>query len=276
MNKNNRQMYFTENRVVNINSSTQSPFITTKTANEPAENKRPAKILNKFTSDGFFKNKLLATLSDKFNDLLPFFEHVLLSKNESIYRQDEEIYYIYFPETLVISEFQMFEDGKTMEIAMIGKEGVIGLLPCFRSSRAVNWTQVLLGGTAFRIKTKILANAGFQSHLQSLLLNYIGSYAHQISQRTICNCFHTVEERFCTWLLMLQNRWESNELPLTQELIAFLLGVHRPSLTLVANGLRTKGIIDYVRGKIIIRDQRKLKQSACDCYLEIDRNFINY
>jgi CRP-like cAMP-binding protein len=275
MNKNHRRKQVKSNMPA-VASGITPPEITDKTCNNQSVITGNLPLLDEFTIDGFFKNKLLAGRSKELNDLLPFFELVSLSENESIYRRNDAVDYIYFPETAVVSEFQVSAKGGTMEIAMTGKEGALGLLPFCWANRAANWTCVLLAGTAYRIKTSILANAVFQPCLQSLLQDHIGNYLRQISQRSICNCFHSVDERLCGWLLMLQARQEySNELALTQERIADLLGMQRPTLTFAARRLRAEGIIDYAPGRIIIRDRGRLKELACDCYSAIDRDITN-
>jgi CRP-like cAMP-binding protein len=219
--------------------------------------------LKSFTSNG-----LLESLPK--NDLaylLPYLERVTFEVEEYLYQPDDEIEYIYFPETAVISEFQILEDGRTVEIAMTGSEGVIGLSAVFNGQQAVNWSQVTVSGTALKIKTQLLKEEFSRGGaLHTLFLDYINIYIGQISQRVICNSYHTVEQRFCSWLLMLHDRNKNPRVPLTQEQIARFLGVHRPSITQIAQVLRRKKIINYLRGKISIVDRPKLENTACECY----------
>jgi CRP-like cAMP-binding protein len=222
-----------------------------------------ASSLKRFTA-----NQLLESLSN--NDLaglLPFLERVTFEGEEYIYQPEEDIDFIYFPETAVMSEFQILEDGRTVEIAMTGREGIIGLSAVFNGQQAVNWTQATIAGTALKINTQILKeefNRG--GELQAVFLDYINNYIGQISQRVICNSYHTVEQRLCSWLLMLHDRNKCAKVPMTQEQIARFLGVHRPSITQIALNLRKKKIINYIRGKISITDRQKLENSACECY----------
>ena len=216
----------------------------------------------------FTANQLLESLSNnELAKLLPFMERVELTGDEYVYQPDDEIEFIYFPETAVLSEFQILEDGRTVEIAMTGHEGVTGISAVFNGQQALNWTQVSVAGTALKINTQLLREE-FQrgGALQAVFLDYINNYIGQISQRVICNSYHTVEQRFCSWLLMLQDRKKSSKVPMTQEQIARFLGVHRPSVTQIAQTLRRKKIINYIRGKISIVDRKKLENSACECY----------
>nr|HQU86093.1 Crp/Fnr family transcriptional regulator [Pyrinomonadaceae bacterium] len=166
------------------------------------------------------------------------------------------------------------EDGRTVEISMTGKEGMIGFMPLLKNYSLTNWTQVFVPGRAYKISSQLFEQEiRNNSKLQGIIFDYIGEYIRQVSQRSVCNSYHTIEQRFCSWLLMVQARKGGSRLPLTQEQIARALGVHRPSVTHIAQNLRERKIIDYVRGKIIICDEIKLEETACDCHLEIDQNF---
>lgn len=222
----------------------------------------------------FLKNQLLGALGEEFyKELLPCLERISLPAGEYIYQPGDEIEFLYFPETVVISEFQILEDGRTVEIAMTGNEGVLGLLPMYNSGKALNWTQVSVGGTAAKINSRLLEKKLTRHpEFQKMLFEFITEYVRQISQRSVCNSYHVIEQRFCSWLLMIQDRKKSNKIPLTQEQIARSLGVHRPSLTHIAQNLRAKKIIDYVRGKIYILNREELENSACCCFSEISRH----
>jgi CRP-like cAMP-binding protein len=216
-------------------------------------------------------NRLLAGLpAEALEELSAQLETVCLAGSDYIYQPGDHVDYLYFPETAVISEFQILEDGRTVEIAMTGKEGVLGLLPLFNSGVAVNWTQVSVSGAARRINSRIFQQKmARRPEFQKMLFEYITEYVRQISQRSVCNSYHVIEQRFCSWLLMIQDRKQSNKIPLTQEQIARSLGVHRPSLTHIAQNLRAKKIIDYVRGKIYILNRAELENSACACFTEL-------
>lgn len=220
-----------------------------------------------------YENEILsAALNEIMVSLSPFMESVNFKGNEYLYNPGDRIEYVYFPETAVMSEFQILEDGRTVEIAMTGKEGIVGFMPVLRSHFLTNWTQVFVPGKAYKLSSQVFEReVGKNSKLQGIIFDYIGSYIRQVSQRAVCNSYHTIEQRFCSWLLMVQSRKGGTKLPLTQEQIARSLGVHRPSVTHIAQSLRERKIIDYVRGKIIICDEFKLEETACDCFGEMDQ-----
>lgn len=238
----------------------------------------PSKHFEDLAAEKFLTNKMLAAQTPEvFSELQPYLESVPLRAGEHLYQPGDAIDFVYFPETAVVSEFHILEDGRMIEIAMTGREGVLGLLPSFNRHSAVNWTQVSVGGTAAKINSRIFEKKLFRhASFQQTLFGYLGEYVWQISQRSICNTYHHIEQRFCSWLLMLQNRKQTNRLQLTQEQIARSLGVHRPSLTHIAQSLREKKVINYARGKIYILDQNELERCACPCFSEIDRRADAY
>jgi CRP-like cAMP-binding protein len=222
-----------------------------------------------------FSNQLLNSLTDEdYARLAPYLETVSLTSGEQLNKAGENINYVYFPEDLSVSLFQGFADGSTAEIIMVGNEGVIGLNSVFGDQTPPFWTQVMTDGKVHRIKSELLKEEFLQNRtLQLLLLNYANTYIAQISQRVSCNIRHTAEARFCTWLLMLQDRTPSDSLYLTQEQIAVCLGINRPTVTNLAQSLKEKGIIDYLRGCIKILNRKQLESVACECY-ETNREYM--
>ena len=216
-----------------------------------------------------FKNHLLASCSDyDLARLMPHFESVILASGEEIRTHDNG--YVYFPENAVVSHLYMLEDGNTVEVAMIGGEGATGLCSLFGSDKAAHYVRVIAEGTAIRIKAEVLQKEfTYNRHLQHLLLDYINSHITQISQKTVCKSFHVIENRFCTWLLMLHDRAKRNQFLITQEQISLFIGVYRPTVTLIARALKENGLIDYKRGKISIVDRFGLERKACECYTPI-------
>lgn len=205
-----------------------------------------------------------------FNKIRPLLKHTHLAKDEFLYQQDDSVEFVYFPENAVISEFQMLSDGRTIEVAVTGSESAVGIAAVWSTSTAVNCAQVCVGGDAYKIETELLERElSYSRPLQRWLHDQISAYIKQISQKVICNTHHAVEERFCTWLLMLQDRSRKGKFNLTQEYIAGVLGVYRPSVTCMAKSLREKNVIDYVRGQIFITDRSKLKKMSCSCYSEL-------
>lgn len=223
-----------------------------------------------------FVNGILTGLPPSvFDKISPHLRLVDMRRDEYLYQPEDRIEYIYFPETAVFSEYQMLDDGRTIEIALMGRESVIGLTSVFSRCGAANWTQVCLAGTVLKIESEFVRRViGGESAVKALLNNQINSYIRHISHKVICNTHHSVEERLCTWLLMLGDRCGTGLLKLTQEQIARVLGVYRPSVTCIARSLRTRGLIDYVRGKLIIRNREKLVSAACNCYREFSAGTI--
>ena len=216
-------------------------------------------------------NRLLSSLNAvDFARLRPHLEPVLLALGDSLYQPQDRIRYIYFPESAVVSDLQMLEDGRTIEIAMTGKEGIVGLSSVFNSQTAANWTEVVVAGNALKLNAQIMKQEfGSNNSLQTSLFGYVNSYIEQISQKVICNNYHQLKERFCSWLLMLQKRNGGNRFSLTHEQIARFLGVHRPGISHITLKLREKGIIDYRRGQIIILKHRELENLTCSCFYSI-------
>lgn len=217
-------------------------------------------------------NQILAALPAETSRILaPSLTPVMLRKEEFIYQEDDRLDFIYFPVTAVISEFKILEDGRMVEIAVTGKEGAVGLSSMFSDTHLVpNCTQVSQAGSAKKIDTytfdKILRS---NEQLRIDLNKFVSKYIRQISQKAICNMYHSLKERLCTWLLMLQDRCGRSTLILTHEQIARTLGVYRPSITCIAQELREMKLINYSRGGILIRNREQVKRSACTCYMEL-------
>ncbi|MGD9562254.1 MAG: Crp/Fnr family transcriptional regulator [Pyrinomonadaceae bacterium] len=211
-----------------------------------------------------------------FKKLVPMLKPTQLAKDDYLHQQDDRVDFVYFPDSAVVSEFQMLADGRTIEVAVTGSESAVGISAVWSTSPAVNCAQVCVGGTAYKIEVEILERElTYSKPLQRWLHDQINAYIKQISQKVICNTHHAVEERFCTWLLMLHDRSGKSRFNMTQEYIAGVLGVYRPSVTCMAKSLREKNVIDYVRGQIFITDKRKLRSMSCACYHELPARSIS-
>lgn len=206
-------------------------------------------------------------------EFLNALEIVQLERCQNISKPEDAIRYLYFPESAVVSEFQILENGKTVEISMTGCEGIVGINAVFNVNQTQNFSQILIPGRAFRLNLQFFQKqiSGCR-YFQQCIYKYVNQYISQISQRVVCNSQHSTEERLCLWLLMINERCGKNSLPLTQEQIARFLGVHRPSITLVTQTLRNEGVIDYVRGKVSIIDRQKLENRSCVCYTTVTKN----
>jgi CRP-like cAMP-binding protein len=214
-------------------------------------------------------NYLLKSLPEE--DLarfIPYFQTINFNCGENIYQPNDNGQFLYFPETAVFSQLNVLEDGRTVETSMIGNEGMAGIATIFDCEKPfTSWTQALIGGTALKINASMFRKEFWRTGvLHAAFFDYLSSYINQLTQKAICNQHHLIEERFCTWLLMIDDRCGKNNLILTHEQIAHFLGVHRPSVTCVAQSLRDRGIIKYSRGRIFITDRPVLESLACECY----------
>jgi len=211
---------------------------------------------------------LLAALPDEnYQCLLPSLEFVNLSFGEILYDSGDEMPYLYFPVTSIVSLLYTMVSGSTAEMGMVGRCGVVGISVFLGGMTTPNQAIVQIAGGALRIKAKIIqdefARAGA---LQRILLCYTQSLLTQISQLAVCNRLHTFEQRLCRWLLFSHDCVMKDEIVLTQEIISHLLGVRREGVTVVAGRLQDTGLISYVRGHIRILDRLGLEKNTCECY----------
>jgi CRP-like cAMP-binding protein len=206
--------------------------------------------------------------------MLPHLEPVELQAGELLYQTEDHINYVYFPIDAVISGLTIMMDGATTEIAMIGREGLVGIAAIIGGGRALFWTRVQIGGTALRIKTEEVAKL-FHRHeaVQQMLLQSYRSLITQVSQRAVCNARHSVMQRMCCWLLMIHDRVATDELALTQEIIAVRLGARRAGITVAAGQLKNMKAIRYGRGRIHIDLREVIEHNACECYRIHEREF---
>jgi CRP-like cAMP-binding protein len=245
-------------------------------AEESSGRSRAHKFIKPVAFNGLLTNKLLMALpGEDFARLLPYLEPVSLSSGEDLYGVGESIHDIYFPESVVLSHLYILEDGSTTEAALIGKEGITGLSAIFASQPPTHWTQVIIPGTALRMSAEVLRQEFARGQeMQRLLLAYASARIAQLSQRVVCNGRHSVEERLCSWLLMIHDRAGDDQLPLTHEQIARHLGARRAGVTSVATSLRDSRIISYSRGQISIIDRQGLEMTACECYRTLSRQSL--
>lgn len=249
----------------------QAAFGTNKIIERPLSENSPRLFRESVSHRKPLRNRLLNALHfNDFRRLQPFLEPVALTAGKILFQPQDRINYLYFPETAVVCDLQMLEDGRTVEISMTGKEGVVGLSSVFNTQFATNWTEVVVAGHAFRLNVKILKQECLNNHqLQSLLFKYVQFHIEKISQKIICSNYHQLKERFCSWLLMLYNRNGNDGFSLTHEQIARFLGVHRPGISQIAHELRDKGIISYQRGQIFILNVAELENLTCSCFYTI-------
>ena len=213
-------------------------------------------------------NHLLAALpADEFARLQCDLKAVSLKLGEVIYESGEQLEYVYFPTTAIISLLYVMENGSTAEIGMTGNDGIVGIALYMGGSTTPNRAVVQSAGNAFKLKSKALQfEFGLGSEFQNILLRYTQSLMTQISQTAVCNRLHTVEQQLCRWLLINHDLLQTNELVMTHDLIANMLGVRREGVSIAAANLQKQGLIKYSRGTITMLDYDGLTLTVCECY----------
>jgi CRP-like cAMP-binding protein len=214
------------------------------------------------------KNQLLSALPrEDYARLLPALEPVELPAGKVLYDITDAVRDAYFPLSGMVSLLALTEGGDTIEIGMVGDEGVVGLPAIMRAYKTPCRVSVQIRGRAMRIKSDSLrAEFSRCGPLQDVLLRYTYVLLTQISQSAVCNHFHTVEQRLSRWLLVTRDRVHSDEFLLTQEVISHMLGIPRTNVTMHAGVLQQQGLIRYSRGRITIVDVRGLEEAGCECY----------
>jgi CRP-like cAMP-binding protein len=214
------------------------------------------------------RNKILSALPhEEFAQLQPHLEEVHLKKGENIYLTGDNIKYAYFPENGLLSLLVTTKTGSTAEVANVGSEGVVGLPIILRSHIIPYEVTVQFPTAAWKIRAQRLQeefDKGKAFH--EVMLRYLNILIAQISQSSICNRFHSMNEALSRWLLMVQDRVDSDSLNLTHETISHTLGVPRTAVTGAALELQRAGAIRYMRGNISILDRTKLEEKSCECY----------
>lgn len=192
-----------------------------------------------------------------------------------LYESGIELEHVYFPVAgCIVSMLYLMEDGASAEIAVVGEEGMVGIALFMGGGTTTSRALVQSEGQAFLLKGKALTRE-FQRHsgLQILLLRYTQALLTQMAQTAVCNQHHSLEQHLCRWLLLSMDRLSSNELVMTQELIATMLGVRRESVTDAAGKLQARGLIRYTRGHITVIDRPKLELAVCECYAVVKREY---
>jgi CRP-like cAMP-binding protein len=214
------------------------------------------------------ENRLLAALPGKeYEDLLPHLERVSFSLGETIYESSGQLDYVYFPTTAIVSLLYTMENGSSAEMGMAGNEGIVGIALFMGGGTMPNRAVVQSAGGALRMKAKALQEEfGRSGNFQRLLLRYTQALITQISQTAVCNRLHSVEQQLCRWLLLSHDRLQTDELIMTQEMIADMLGVRREGVTVAAGRLQDAGAISYMRGHIMVLDRQKMEAAVCECY----------
>jgi CRP-like cAMP-binding protein len=213
-------------------------------------------------------NRILAALPrQEYDHLLEHLTPVSLPLGETLYHPDQQIKHVYFVNTGVVSLVAKLKDGKSVEVGLVGSEGMVGLSIVLGDDVSPNHAIVQIADGAMRMDAdklkEVLKEEG--SLLQLLLLSAL-VMMQQVSQTAACNCSHTVGERLARWLLMCHDRVAGDKLGLTQEFIAQMLGTRRSGVSEAAIILQTEGLIHYSRGQITVLDRKGLEEFACECY----------
>jgi CRP-like cAMP-binding protein len=221
------------------------------------------------------ENRLLAALPhDEYERLRPSLQQVSFSLGEVVYEFGGHLDDVFFPTNSIVSLLYTMENGTSAEMGLTGNDGVVGIALFMGGGTMPNRAVVQSAGGALRMKAKVLQDEFARGgKFQQLLLRYTQALITQISQTAVCNRLHSVEQQLCRWLLLSHDRVKGDELIMTQELIADMLGVRREGVTVAAGRLHDVGAISYVRGHIKILDRQKMEDIVCECYRVVRDEF---
>jgi CRP-like cAMP-binding protein len=220
-------------------------------------------------------NHLLDVLSkEEYARLLPNLERVELPLGKALFESGEHLNHVYFPVTAIISLLYVLENGASAEISVVGNEGIVGITLFMGGESTLNRAIVQSEGWGYRMKGQLLLQEFNRAGpLQHVLMRYTMALLAQMSQTAVCNRHHSVDQQLCRWLLLSLDRLSSNELNMTQELIAGMLGVRREGVTEAAGRLQESGLIKYSRGRIAVLDRPGLEARVCECYEVVRREY---
>jgi CRP-like cAMP-binding protein len=223
--------------------------------------------------DSLQRNYLLAALSATERARLePHLEAVDMPLGAVLYESGDVLRHVYFPVDSIVSLLYVMENGASAEISVVGNDGLIGIALFMGGETTPSRAIVQSAGSAYRLNGKQLKNEFHRNgHMQELLLRYTQALITQMAQTAVCNRHHSVDQQLCRWLLLSLDRLSSNDLTMTQELIANMLGVRREGVTEAAGRLQRLRVIRYVRGRITILDRPKLEQLCCECYAVVKK-----
>ncbi|MDP9898352.1 Crp/Fnr family transcriptional regulator [Variovorax ginsengisoli] len=220
-------------------------------------------------------NHLLAALPEtELRRWLPRLEPVDLPLGHVLYESGATLSHVYFPTTAIVSLLYVLENGASAEIAVVGKEGIVGISLFMGGESTPNRAVVQSAGKGYRLGAEALKSefnrAGPVLHL---LLRYTQALITQMSQTAVCNRHHSLDQQLCRWLLLSLDRLSGDQLVMTQELISNMLGVRREGVTEAAQQLQAAGLIRYARGRITVLDRNRLEQRSCECYAVVKKEY---
>jgi CRP-like cAMP-binding protein len=231
----------------------------------------PSPLASRTPSD----NRLIAALPEEdYQALLPFLDPVSLPLGMALYESGGVQGYVYFPTSGIVSLLYVLEDGSSAEIAVTGREGLVGIALFMGGETTPSRAVVQSAGHGYRIRAAALKTR-FEAGgaLQILLLRFTQALITQMTQTAVCNRHHSVDQQLCRWLLLSLDRLPANELVMTQELIANMLGVRREGVTEAAGKLQADGLIEYSRGRITVLDRARLEARVCECYAVVKKEY---
>lgn len=220
-------------------------------------------------------NDLLAVLPEaELQRWLPELEDVDLPLGHVLYESGETMSHVYFPSTAIVSLLYVMEDGASAEIAVVGKEGLVGISLFMGGGSSPNRAVVQSAGKGFRLNSQALREEFNQGGpVMHLLLRFTQALIAQMSQTAVCNRHHSLDKQLCRWLLLSLDRLAGDDLKMTQELIANMLGVRREGVTAAAMSLQAAGLIRYSRGRITVLDRARLQERSCECYEVVKKEY---
>ena len=227
------------------------------------------------TSIGPRRNLLLAALPDvEWQRWLPLLEPVDMPLGLVLYESGGTLSHVYFPTTAIVSLLYVMENGASAEIAVVGNDGIVGISLFMGGESTPSRAVVQSAGAGFRLRAQVVKDefnrAGPVLHL---LLRYTQALITQMAQTAVCNRHHSLDQQLCRWLLLSLDRLQDNELVMTQELIANMLGVRREGVTEAALKLQQDGMIRYARGRITVIDRSAIERRTCECYAVVQKEY---
>jgi len=200
-------------------------------------------------------------------------EPVELRLGQVLYESGDTLRHVYFPTTAIVSLLYVMESGASAEIAVVGNEGVVGISLFMGGESTTSRAVVQSAGAAYRLTAQTIKEEFNRDPVLHLLLRYTQALITQMSQTAVCNRLHSLDQQLCRWLLLSLDRLQGNELVMTQELIANMLGVRRQGVTEAARKLQEADLIRYTRGRIAVLDRQGLEARSCECYAAVKKEY---
>ncbi len=220
------------------------------------------------------ENHLLAALPEaEWQRWRPQLEAVAMPLGQVLYESGGALSHVYFPTTAIVSLLYVMESGASAEIAVVGNEGVVGISLFMGGDSTPSRAVVQSAGRGYRLTAAVIKDEFTRAPVLHLLLRYTQALITQMSQTAVCNRHHSLDQQLCRWLLLSLDRLQGNELVMTQELIANMLGVRREGVTDGALKLQKAGLIRYARGRITVTDRPGLERRCCECYAVVKKEY---